>query len=95
MKYLLEQRVSTPSQQKWVAKLMGYDYTIAYKSGKENLAADALSRCPVSQEVHLLTLTTISSDFLERVETSYANDDQLSELRQQLLTKPLSHHYTC
>lgn len=28
LKYLLEQRITTPSQQKWLAKLLGYDYTI-------------------------------------------------------------------
>ncbi|KAL0313873.1 UNVERIFIED_CONTAM: Retrovirus-related Pol polyprotein from transposon [Sesamum angustifolium] len=42
-KYLLEQRISTPSQQKWLSKLMGYEYTINYKKGKENVVADALS----------------------------------------------------
>ena len=26
LKYLLEQRIATPEQQKWVAKLLGYDY---------------------------------------------------------------------
>ncbi|PSS36078.1 Endonuclease [Actinidia chinensis var. chinensis] len=44
LKYLLEQRVATPFQQKWIAKLIGYDYEITSKQGKENLVADALSR---------------------------------------------------
>lgn len=26
LKYFLEQRIATPEQQKWVAKLLGYDY---------------------------------------------------------------------
>ncbi|KAK8931221.1 hypothetical protein KSP39_PZI016563 [Platanthera zijinensis] len=46
LKHLLEQRVSTPAQHRYLAKLMGFDYTITYKSGKENIAADALSRLP-------------------------------------------------
>lgn len=42
--YLLEQRLNTPRQQKWLPKLLDFDYEIQYKQGKENLVADALSR---------------------------------------------------
>jgi len=31
-------------QQKWVAKLMGYDYEIVYQSGAQNKVIDALSQ---------------------------------------------------
>ena len=44
LKYLLEQHISTMDQQKWLVKLMGYDYEIEYKPGRENVAVDALSR---------------------------------------------------
>ena len=44
LKYLLEQKIATPDQQQWMVKLMGYDYEIQYRPGKENAAADALSR---------------------------------------------------
>ena len=43
LKYLLEQRITTPTQARWLPKIMGYDYTIQYKKGKENQGADALS----------------------------------------------------
>lgn len=44
LRCLLEQRITTPEQQKWISKLLGFDYEIAYKPGKENNAADALPR---------------------------------------------------
>ncbi|GKB42961.1 retrotransposable element Tf2 [Tanacetum coccineum] len=44
LKYLLDQRITTPTKMKWLPKLMGYDYEVVYKKGSENGAADALSR---------------------------------------------------
>ena len=42
LKYLLEQKIGTPAQQKWFAKLLGYNFVVEYKKGKDNLMADAL-----------------------------------------------------
>eukprot|EP00257_Ricinus_communis_P017974 XP_015576546.1 uncharacterized protein LOC107261479 [Ricinus communis] len=44
LKYLLDQRITNLPQQKWVSKLLGYDFQVEYKAGKENKVADALSR---------------------------------------------------
>lgn len=54
LKYLLEQRIATPEQHKWVGKLLGYDYEITYKLGQENSAADALSRVLRSPSLNAL-----------------------------------------
>ena len=43
-KYLLDQRVGTLAQQRWIMKLLGYNFLVEYKKGKENVVADALSR---------------------------------------------------
>lgn len=44
LKELLQQVVQTPDQQLYVRKLMGYKFTIEYKKGSSNKAADVLSR---------------------------------------------------
>jgi len=36
--------MTTVAQQRWLYKLMGYDFRINYKKGGENVVANALSR---------------------------------------------------
>uniref|UniRef100_A0A2N9FND1 Reverse transcriptase/retrotransposon-derived protein RNase H-like domain-containing protein n=1 Tax=Fagus sylvatica TaxID=28930 RepID=A0A2N9FND1_FAGSY len=43
-KKLLEQRVGTLMQQKWIIKLLGYPFVVEYKKEKENWVVDALSK---------------------------------------------------
>ena len=31
LRFLLDQQASTPAQQKWVLKMMGYDYQVIYR----------------------------------------------------------------
>lgn len=56
IEHFLKQRITTPSQQKWLIKLLGYKYTIKYRSGINNATPDALSK-----RAELQTLTGISS----------------------------------
>jgi RNase H-like domain found in reverse transcriptase/Integrase zinc binding domain len=42
--HLLTQTIQTPKQQQFLSKLVGYDFSIKYKLGTSNAAANALSR---------------------------------------------------
>lgn len=48
LRFLLEQRIVTPEQQKWVSKLVGFEYEIVYRPGRTNAAADSLSSLATS-----------------------------------------------
>lgn len=51
IKYFLKQKINTELQQKWLMKLMGFDYEIRYTKGSDNKVADALSRRSHSEVV--------------------------------------------
>ena len=42
LKHFLEQRLYLEEQQKWVTNMLGYDFEIIYKKGKQDVVADAL-----------------------------------------------------
>lgn len=53
LKFLLDQRLNTPIQQQWLPKLLEFDYEIQYRQGKDNVAADALSRVEGAEVLHM------------------------------------------
>ncbi|KAA3472231.1 Retrovirus-related Pol polyprotein from transposon 297 family [Gossypium australe] len=84
LKFLSEQHAITPYQQKWVAKMLGYDYSISYRKGTQNTVADALSRRPYKDMPQLLqcesSIDTSLSDMWARIVASYVDDPKLSQL---------------
>ncbi|KAF2322669.1 hypothetical protein GH714_028059 [Hevea brasiliensis] len=86
LKYLVEQRVVTPEQQNWVSKLLGYDYEILYKPGKENRVADALSR--VSGIPSLNSLFLPHSSLWDRIKATLTTDPYMLRIGQLASDRP-------
>ena len=76
LKYLLEQRVGTPAQQRWITKLLGYAFIVEYKKGKENVVADALSRSSLVMlsEGTLCIISFPTPSWLSNLKKSYTSD---------------------
>ena len=96
LKHILEQRVGTLMQQKWISKLLGYNFVVEYKQGKENKVAYALSRkeeTDLKTEIErkiaflkaqaqgsLFTISFPSLTWLEELQASYEEDDAVKDL---------------
>ena len=74
LKYLLEQKVGTLIQQKWLTKLLSFDFLVEYKKGKENLVVDALSRKFDNAPVMLTALSFPSDNWISKLQDSYSED---------------------
>lgn len=84
LKYLLEQRISSPAQQRWVTKLLGFDFRVEYKKGRTNLLADALSHIEVSTG-QLVALSMPHCDLLTDIQKEHSTSDELQGLIQLVL----------
>jgi hypothetical protein len=84
LKYFLEQRLSSEEQQKWVTKILGYDFEIVYKKGKKNVVADALSRNDEDIEVFLCAISIIQPNWIIEARDEWKNDKKVWTLIQRL-----------
>lgn len=78
LKHLWEQKITTAAQEKWLVKLMGFDFTIEYKKGKDNLVADALSRRHESLGVD--AISTPVPSWLEPIKEEVQGNSILQEM---------------
>jgi hypothetical protein len=69
------QRLHTAWQQKVFTKLLGFNYTVVYKKGADNTAADALSRHP-APPAQILAISTVVPQWMTYVTDAYAVNDQ-------------------
>ncbi|XP_038982115.1 uncharacterized protein LOC120110620 [Phoenix dactylifera] len=73
LRHLLTQKIVTPYQQKFLVKLLGFEYDIIYQPGKENKVADALSRKEGSPVLDATLEDKVSPDIepCESIPTTY------------------------
>lgn len=90
LKYMVEQKATTPFQHMWLSKLMGYDFEIQYKQSKDNVAADALSRVSGSQLLSI-TLSQAHQGFYDSLQLLWQRDPHLKKLISDLTANPQSH----
>ncbi|PON61216.1 LOW QUALITY PROTEIN: hypothetical protein TorRG33x02_282370 [Trema orientale] len=77
LKYLLEQRITTPAQTRWLPKILGYDYEIEYKKGSKNQGADSLSRVI---EFQFLSISMPYADWWSILQKEVAQDSFYKDL---------------
>ena len=66
LKFLLNQKATHVAQQVLLTKILGFEYEIEYRRGKDNLAADALSKVS-NNELCALILSSISTKIMDGI----------------------------
>ncbi|GJZ81421.1 ty3-gypsy retrotransposon protein [Tanacetum coccineum] len=80
IKELMQQVIQTPIQQKYVRKLMGFDFAIEYKPGALNQVADALSRVYEDEEPVTSSFMAMSQPLVGVLDTLKSENESLKEL---------------
>lgn len=91
---MLEQKVDTTIQQKWISKLLGYEFSIEFKNYQTNKMVDALSICGTENEpIALLVISFPTPVWLQELKQAYLEDlvvqDLFVKLQQNSSSIPL------
>lgn len=91
LKYIGEKILIEGVQHKLLIKLLGYNYKIEYKKGRENKVADALSRVYANEQA--MAITTSIPLWINDVIKSYEGDEKCQELESQPSIDAQAHPY--
>ncbi|TXG56770.1 hypothetical protein EZV62_018083 [Acer yangbiense] len=83
--------MTTLLQQKWLSKLLDFDYEISYKKGKDNVVAHGLSRALQQEEETLKVLTINQPMWVLEILESYHQDPLVLSLIPGLVIDPTSN----
>ncbi|KAK1608406.1 hypothetical protein QYE76_032079 [Lolium multiflorum] len=86
--HLNDQHLHTQWQHKALTKMLGLQYTIVYRKGSENTAADALSRRPQETNGQLAAISSVVPTWLTEIITGYQTDPKAQALLAQLAVHP-------
>eukprot|EP00253_Pinus_taeda_P032365 PITA_32365 len=68
--------------------MLGYDFEIIYKKGKQNVVADALSRKDEDVEAFLCAISIIQPDWINEASDEWKNDEEVWTLIQKIQQDP-------
>ncbi|KAH0725500.1 hypothetical protein KY284_001365 [Solanum tuberosum] len=88
LKNLTNQTIQTPEQQKWLTKLVGNDFHIIYRPGKQNSAADALSR---NSDASLMAISARTFNLEQELKSLNQSHPELLAIQQALQTNVENH----
>ncbi|KAK4387983.1 Transposon Tf2-11 polyprotein [Sesamum angolense] len=71
--YVITKTIQTPTEQKWLTKLLGFDYGIFYTTERSNVVADTLSRHSITCLLLFLALTSATLAIIEQLRQFYAS----------------------
>ncbi|XP_057495630.1 uncharacterized protein LOC130780625 [Actinidia eriantha] len=93
LRFFLEQRVVSPEQQRWVSKLLGYDYEIIYRPGRTNSANTTLVDVGLTPllSAELVAISSPQCQLWTDLRKANTTDPYLLELHQKLLAHPEKH----
>lgn len=77
---MTDQKITSSIQHKLMVKLLEYNFQLEYRSGKENIAANILSR-----KHSFLAISIVTPEWIKQVEASYLQDPHCKTLLEQLL----------
>ncbi|KAL4377558.1 hypothetical protein GQ457_02G015650 [Hibiscus cannabinus] len=84
LRFLTENQAVTPAQQKWIAKMMGFDYEVIYKKGINNVVADSISRRPAGVSCFEMNVSSVSNDTFAKVTKTWQQDPKLKKIIKEL-----------
>ncbi|KAJ3684341.1 hypothetical protein LUZ61_013505 [Rhynchospora tenuis] len=98
LKHLLEQKVTNALQHKSLCTLLGLDYIIEYKKGRDNKVADALSRVQGQnwflgdQCAEVTAVSEILPQWIQELTQSYEGDQWVNDIKNKATLPTTEQH---